>query len=192
MIKKSSLIENLHEIIHSFRQQKFFGKVHSLETPSEGSCSFYYIELKPPYPKTNALQFLTLWSLLELYESQEDYCGKSSGQKEEIMKEKFQYIIDSWQPRPLEEKDTLRAKEIILECQSCFEKGSHNKAWMTRRRVGYYVNNKFKDSIFPSDLIEKISNKKNTGISVHDDWNVFTILIESKNVLSMFYWITYA
>lgn len=192
VIEIKSLLENYDKIVHAFGKQEYLGKVHSLETPSEGLCSFYYIELKLPYPESKELQFAVLWKLLELNESQSDYRRRAGSSQEEMLRENFQYILDSWEPRQLEEKDILRAKEIMLDCQDSFAQGSPGKAWLTQRQVGYYLNNKYMDSVFPSELVNKITNTKNKGIVIYDVWNDLTILFESKSVLSMFYWATFA
>jgi len=48
---RDSMKESYQEIVESFSYQKYFGNVHVLETPDEGLCSFYYVELKPKFPE---------------------------------------------------------------------------------------------------------------------------------------------
>jgi len=192
MINKTALNKNYEEIISSFGEEKYYGRVHSLETPCEGMCSFYYVELKPPYPKAPAVQFATLWKTLELHESQVNYPNENNAKRKKILENQFQCAIDGWNPRDINKTDGLRAKEIMHECQSTFLDGSIKKGWLKRRQVGYYLNNKFQGSVFSLELEKIISSTKNTGIVVYDDWDIFTILIEKKGVFSMFSWVTYA
>lgn len=188
---KDFILKNYEEIISLFSSKKYFANVHMLDTPSEGLCSCYYIELKPKYPNTKEEQFTILWEYLELNESPYTYKNKSSLERQEILRENFQFVLDSWNPRKLEEKDTIRARRILLECQSSFSNGATENSWCTNRQIGYYLNNKFKGSIFPHEIAERIQNSK-TGLVIYDDWEILMLLLEHNNVYSLFYWFTSA
>ena len=50
MITKTSILESYNEIISLFSDDTNHGDIHTLETPSEGSCTFYYVEEKKSIP----------------------------------------------------------------------------------------------------------------------------------------------
>lgn|GEM_PF-6371169 len=184
-----NIVEDYQEMVESFSSYEYFGNVHVLETPDEGLCSLYYIELKPKVPANKSVQFAVLWKLLETYECHYNYKNKSGNELQEALRQEFQFIIDSWEPRAIESEDIKRAKGIVLECQSSFPNSSIREGWGTGRQVGYYLNDKFKCSHFPKELINSILNAK-SGYVLSDDWNDFMLLIENKNAYSLFYWST--
>lgn len=183
------MIEDYQEIVESFDSQEYYGNVHVLDTQDEGLCAFYYVELKPRFPKKKNVQFAVLWRLLELDDLMSIHGSKVGLRLQESLREEFQYVLDSWDPRIIEKKDISRARKIMLECQSSFPDEAVRKRWGGQRQVGYYLNNKFKGSTFPHDIFSRIT-KTESGLVVSDEWNDFTLILESQNVYSLFHWST--
>jgi hypothetical protein len=189
MITKASILESYIEIQSLFGDKINLCDIHTLETSSEGSCTLYYADLKKGRYNANlVLQFAKLWKIIYIQESNETLNTFNS----DLLRERFQFLIDDWITINLEKKDILRANSKIQECQISIDKNKNSRnSWLTNRQAGYYLNNKFKANVFPQKLINKISNSKK-GLVVTNEWNDFMLFLINENKYSLFYWTTYA
>ena len=188
-MNKNKMLNSYQEIVESFGQQKYFGIVHSLETAEEGLESVFYVELKPRYPLNKDVQVAVLWKLQQIKDSCVSYPSKIGNELEEALRNNFQYIVDLWPPRILQPRDVSRIADIIFDCQNSINRNKKKKVWGSNHQVGYYVNSKRKGSTLPIDIINKLKSAK-TGFVVCDDWNELMVVLEFKNVYSLFYWYT--
>ena len=185
------MLNSYQEIIESFSSNKYYGITHALETPEEGLCTCYFVELIPIYPQNKDVQFATLWRLMEVQDSKEVYENIDGDELQENLRGYFQYILDEWNTRPITPKDKENAVKIFNECQNSIQRNTTKNGWGTERLSGYYVNGKYKAFNFPNEIKNKIL-KARDGFVVHDDWNELMMVIEEKNVYSLFYWYTNA
>ena len=107
---------------------------------------------------------------------------------QERLRRSFQYIVDLWPPKTLENRDITKILERITECQSFIDrKPTINSSY--DRQVGYYLNNNRKGSKFPIEKIKQIESASE-GFVVHNDWNQIMVFLEINNRYSLFYYFT--
>ena len=185
---KSLMLDSYDEIVDSFGYQKYFGTVHMLQTAVEGNDALYYVELKPKYPSNKDVQVAVLWRYLETFDPTVIHPTDEQPELQELLRGSFQYIVDLWPPRPLEKRDIESVLKRIIECQSYVDQKPDAKSSYDRQ-VGYYINNKRKGNIFPSDIVRTIE-LASAGYVVHDSWNQIMIFLEIGNRYSLFYYFT--